>query len=648
MAGVLGLLMVLSGSHVQALGVNAPQTRSNLGQPLDLFFPVNLAPGEALTSECVHADVLAGDTRVPPALVNIVLEGPNEASVRAVRITSLTQINEPIVTVNLSLGCPARMTRQYVALIDPISNAPMADLPAVDTVAQQPASQGYSPALRAALATSESKPEQLLSRPPVSPVATGPAAAASSAASAPHRVAAANAQAQAAGSSDAKPAKTRKRPPRPRQNDTLVASTQLTRAAASAPVSRLRLDAPENPEAKSPLAASAPQNAASEVAAAALAAIAASEVTQSRLAAMEDNINKLQRENKAQMARMLELQTQLNAAQSGGNAGTLTWMLGLMALGLGAFSVYQWRVRQQREEWWATESARRPARPDTPITRKATPDEPASTLQIAPHTAPIPIVDAPVSDLDQFMAAPSGPSLSPDTVTFHAETQPIPFMESQLPPSEVRMGHPPADGLPVTVEELLDMEQQVEFFLVLGQTDAAISLLNSRVDTGTSSALPYLKLLEIHQMHGDVAAFTELAQRFAQRFKALPPAWGGMTGDGLGLETAAAALRQVQAVWMDPAASMELLQKLLIHGEEGSAGPEAFDLPTYRDLLLLYSVARDLSEHDVRGADIDLFLPLDVNSTSMMATMPMQRPGAPVPMGGVVVDISLDPMDPRT
>lgn len=645
-AGVLGLL-IASTADVQALGVSAPQTRSNLGQPLDLIFPVSLASGEVLTTECVRAEVLAGDARVPPGLVTVVLEGPNEASVRAVRLTSLTQVNEPIVTVNLSFGCPARLTRQYVALIDPPGNAAMTEVPALETV-QEAASEAYSPALKAALATSESKPERLLARPPLASVATGPARAASAPASAasaaPQRVAAGGGVAP-----QAKPAKSRKRSPKPRPHDTLVAAVPASGAQASAPVSRLRLDAPERSENPSPLAGSAPQNAASEVATAALAAIAASEVTQSRLSALEESINRLQQQNEAQAARMLEMQARLNAAQSGRDAGPLTWILGLLALALSGFSLYQWRKHeQQRAQWWAAEAERRPVAAPTSAVRspEVAVEEPASTMQ-APQTKPIPIVDAPVSTLAEFMASPIHPGLSPDTLAFQAETAPIPFMDSQINPMDTAPGRPAPGGPMVTVEELLDLEQQVEFFLVLGQTEAAVDLLRSRVETGTSSALPYLKLLEIYQLQGDVGAFSELADRFAQRFNALAPAWGGMAGEGLGLETAAPALRQVQAVWTDPAASMGVVQHLLTHGGQGVSGPEAFDLPAYRDLLLLYSVARDLSEHEVRGSDIDVFLPLDGNSpTDMMATMPMQRPGAPAPLGGVVVDITLEPDRP--
>jgi hypothetical protein len=66
-------------------------------------------------------------------------------------------------------------------------------------------------------------------------------------------------------------------------------------------------------------------------------------------------------------------------------------------------------------------------------------------------------------------------------------------------------------------------------------------------------------------------------------------------------------------------------------------------LPAYQDLLLLYSVARDLSEHEVQGSDVDVFLPLEPSgssrtATSMMATLPTPVAAHP----GGLVDLSLD------
>ena len=94
--------------------------------------------------------------------------------------------------------------------------------------------------------------------------------------------------------------------------------------------------------------------------------------------------------------------------------------------------------------------------------------------------------------------------------------------------------------------------------------------------------------------------------------------------------------------WRDAGASMALLQNLLSHGGEDAQG---FDLPAYRDLLMLYGLARDESERQVRGEQVDLFLPLDVGApsagTAMMATQPV-TPSAQILHPDLSLDIDLD------
>src|SRR6218665_913956 len=89
--GVLILTAVVGDA--QALGVGRPLTQSALGQPLNLLFPIRLGSDETLSPECVRAEVLAGDARVPPGQLQLRLEGESESSVRAVRVLSAVQID---------------------------------------------------------------------------------------------------------------------------------------------------------------------------------------------------------------------------------------------------------------------------------------------------------------------------------------------------------------------------------------------------------------------------------------------------------------------------------------------------------------------------------------------------------------------------
>lgn len=209
-----------------------------------------------------------------------------------------------------------------------------------------------------------------------------------------------------------------------------------------------------------------------------------------------------------------------------------------------------------------------------------------------------------------------------------------------------------ASGAPVSVEELIDLEQQVEFFLVLGQEDAAIELLSERLDQQRrGAALPHLKLLELLQRRGDQSGYQRIAEDFSRRYGARAPDWTDDISRGQDLPDYPIAMAQIESQWSDAGATMALLQRLLAQGDEAGHG---FDLPAYRDLLMLYAIARDRSEHEVRGEEeIDVFLPLDKasvdapESAGMMATMVWQAPGQAQRSTSLALDVDLSLDEPR-
>ncbi|PTT79315.1 hypothetical protein DBR42_21615, partial [Pelomonas sp. HMWF004] len=75
------------------------------------------------------------------------------------------------------------------------------------------------------------------------------------------------------------------------------------------------------------------------------------------------------------------------------------------------------------------------------------------------------------------------------------------------------------------------------------------------------------------------------------------------------LDASASVIAHLQVVWFDPAAAMQMLQELVARG--AGPGTSHFELPAYRDLLTLYSIARDLFEAGLRGDEVDLMLPMD-------------------------------------
>jgi pilus assembly protein FimV len=158
-------------------------------------------------------------------------------------------------------------------------------------------------------------------------------------------------------------------------------------------------------------------------------------------------------------------------------------------------------------------------------------------------------------------------------------------------------------------DELLDLQQQVDFLQLLGQPEAAADLLATRLARGNAGAMPYLMLMELCQQRGEPEVFAELAKQFEQRLGIQAPPWTQSLSRGRSLDACPSVIAHLQLSWADPAAAMQLLQDLLARGT--GPGVAHFELPAYRDLLMLYSVARDLFEAGLRSDDVDLVLPLD-------------------------------------
>ena len=197
--------------------------------------------------------------------------------------------------------------------------------------------------------------------------------------------------------------------------------------------------------------------------------------------------------------------------------------------------------------------------------------------------------------------------------TVPAVIAPAPAAAMPLPPAVEDA--PPAAA---SVDALIDLEQQAEFFLVLGEEQAAVELLMAQLEAGgAGSPMPYLKLLEIFRRCGDAPAYERLRRRFGERFDADAPPWDADPAAGRTLLEHPQVLAALQSAWPRPADALAALEKLLWR----EPGSELLGLPAYRDVLMLYAVARELCRQpDRAGAEVDLLLPLadgDAATTSI-------------------------------
>jgi hypothetical protein len=621
--------LAFSGSAA-ALGIGSLPTAAVLGQALDFSFEVRLDAGEVLEPSCVAAEVMIGERRLAaPAVRSVIVR--QTAGSALVRVLTTVPVDEPVVDVSLGLGCGARVTHRLVLFADPPAIAPSpVTVPVALALAPPPLGSAPAATLVAAperVATAPSSqatplPGAQQRRNEARSVATGPGAA-STAAPVPARAASAPARPAAA-------------PPAP-----------LRRAAAPAgEAPRLEVDRlqPAPRQAVAPSAAVVEEAIAAVQAAASAARAAAAAASQSaaRIRALEQDVARLQREYRARDAEAAELRQRMVAAE--GSAGLATPLLLALFAALVLAGWLAWRLRSvqaERERSWH-EAA------DAALSAHG----PATVGPATVATAPIPLVNsvlegeeglsipaavrpeapAPADEIDRSAPGSSALAGRPSTLPI----EPITERTLALPVLGAEIARD------VSIEELIDLEQQADFFVVLGQDESAIDLLVEHLrHTGGGSPLPYLKLLEIHRRRDERRAYEGVRDRFNDRFNAHAPDWDTDLQHGRSLGDYAGVLPRLQSVWPRPLDAMAELEALLFRRSRG----ELFDLPAYRDVLLLYAVARDLNERERSSAgDVDLLLPLadgtefDATAATSLALSALRRDPATA-LGGIDLDL---------
>lgn len=599
----IGSATALAVASAAAAGLGSGASSAVLGQPLDFAVQVRLDAGDSLTPECVSAEVTTGDRRVPPGLVRTVLQitGPESARVR---VQTQTSIDEPVIGIQLSVGCTARMTRRYVVLADPPHTAAQATAPAF--AANPAALPDAAPAQTFPVSASG---EVFAAMNPIAAqtatVGGAPQASSPVAAAAP-RPPGARAQRRAA----ATPTAVRTRAQR--REATRAAAKPITTVAAVP--ARLTLEPAEAPSRGTEAAAVAEAFAAvAQAASAARAAASAASASAERMALLERTVEQLRSEAKTSRDLAAQFRQRLTDTE-----GSSVWILPLMVVAALLAALAAWlawrlgRVQTARQQGWREASIAAAVPPTQDLTPSRQPtapipfvtselQHPSPSVTNRPRTAPAWPPPAP-----PVAWPPPDSTVGPEPIT-ESGLEPDPAMQrtEALPPGALPDGGAPRD---VSIEELIDLEQQAEFFVVLGQDDAAIELLAEHLrSTGGGSPLPYLKLLEIHHRRDDHEAYERIRGRFNQRFNAYAPAWGVDLGHGRALDDYAGVLPRLQQVWDRPLDAMAELEALLFRKSRG----ELFDLPAYREVLFLYSLARDLMDRAaVDTGNVDLLLPM--------------------------------------
>jgi hypothetical protein len=591
---VVGAVIAVYSQCGFAVGFGRSSHTTTLGQSLEMVIPITADSTEQLTNDCLSAEVLVGDTKLYPSAVRSRLDWLGGSGVRVLRVSTSARIDEPVVTVTVAAGCPPRLTRQFVLFIDP----PAAD---VDTAAAVP----------------------LVSFEIASVAPTGPTAALSPVAEASVSAPSATADAESAAArrtqvqSAERPRGKRTRPAAPSAaaasgGDAVVLvgkPSGAKQARAVKHASRLQLEPDARPVPAVPDAASVPElmaSAASAAEAAASEAEASAQRQREALASLQKQMEAIKAQAETANKSIAQMQSSLRESQESSN----WWLLVASALAAAVVALSAWvgwLLRQgaaatKAGAWWSAESQR--AALDEGRDRTSKIDSKPGPLRTSFQDSSqwgsaVVLSDTAVGVLTDFQSSRDF-AVEPQT---RGGTGSITNSQG-LPPEQ--------DCSPfLTADELIDLGQQAEFFVALGQDDSAIGLLERQLPrAGGGGPWPYLKLLEIHRRQEDRSAFDRVRDRFEARFGVSPADWRSPSIAGKSLDAYGDTVKRIESAWADPEEAMQLLETLMVRGDADSG---VFDLAAIGDLESLYLLAKSLRvPAQVEAESVDFFLPLEL------------------------------------
>lgn len=589
---LVGGWVCLASAGSSALSLGALEGHAVIGRPLRVVLPVTAAASESISPLCPVVRVYFADNLLPAAQVRIeaLADSSGGGSATRVEVRTLTPLLEPFVRLEAVAGCGNQYSRSYTLL---------AELPSVDLGSTPvPKAPGVG-ATGAAISPTASGPGQ---SPLLAPIGMG---ARNRSESGDRSVGAPVARQGAGldGRVKRRPSNSPATPGAAVAHLTLDPLELLTAVSGSTPVLRmspeLNLGATDAEESSPALesrrsAAAALWNALNDspesvVQVKAQAQASAAETRQLKAAIVSAR--------QAEQNALLQAEEAKNAVYT--HPLTLSAIFGFVAAALGMGLL--WRRQRDaggRSVWWQrpgvpkntenVQAAGLGARVSAKLMglAKSTPKRGGGESQI---------------DIDIDTLLPD-PGATPFERKHELETgRPSEFLESRpdvSSPSDFLASTLADGGRSVATEELLDLQQQVEFFISLGQADHAVEVLvNHLSDSHEPSPLAYLDLLKLYHELGRRDEYESLRTEFNRLFRGGAPGFDSYSHSRRGLERYESAMSRIQSLWPRPEV-LDVIERSIFR-QEMADQDMVFDLEAYRELLLLYSVARELNvPHD--------------------------------------------------
>lgn len=580
-----GLLMV--SVACSALSLGNVQGDALIGRPLDISVPFVLGPGESVSEACSHAKVFFADEAVSSANVKTALRGGRTSPATSIRVQTTLPISEPFVRLDLQLGCDQFVSRSYVLLAD------LPKKPPVDVESTAPKNL--------AIASPQTP------KPTASVANANPQVAEKSvrkAADVPVKL-----YPRVSPPSRSEPVAKPQSPRLTLDPVELVASVNRLqpelRLSVAVPYSDVESDEVLEKRKAARLLWRALNDSPELMAAQALSA----EISRSELEKTKVQLAEAQQALSVTQAKLVEEEANRysNPVVLGGLFALVTALGGVLVL---------WQRGKKRS---ITE----------PVAVWRKKEIPAKTSEKSLFSW---------GEKWKFFihlrkkgktSSPKKPNLAAKSFhgTYVDTLMPEDEWEKSIHPSkfarERRGSGAKTDfsrstlldvARSVVAEELFDLQQQVEFFISLGQADQAIEILKSHLsDHDVVSPLIYLDLLKIYHDLGRRENYADLQKQFNGAFHQNYPGFDDPHPTQFGLDHYESALGQIQVLW-PKSDVLQTIEECILRDAFDSIFP-VMTLEAYRELLLLYAIARDIAESDIT-------LPSDASNISLSRLAP--------------------------
>lgn len=567
-----------------------------IGRGLDVSVVVQTGEGEEANAACIRAEVFHADLPIAAPRVSVT-PGRDGGGQSLVRIESAVSVDEPVVTVLVRANCGSATQRRYVLLADfPVVQdvpavvapplviaAPLVPVPA-ETIS--PSASGASAPAPSANSLPSAKPTQAVKAKPRKKVAP----------------------ANQVNTSPFKPVDKAKRPNAAAARPTGQSVLKLD------PLDLLsdRVDATDSYMDFSP----------------AQDALRYSQ----QIASLETDLKALRAQSASNEKLMLDLRAKLQQAEQGQSPAGLMYALlaALVASLLGL--LWLWRARQADKQatasdasaaWWT------PPEQDAPVSILATvpPDtRPHGLAQeaAAKNSAPAELSAAPVVVPGGAKAAPVPQKVPaalpmPDTSGLDIDLDlafsvPMP-LDDGLDNATANVPFETNSIRHINLDPILDVRQQAEFFVSLGQTDRALAILKKQIaETPEPNPLLYLDLIGLYHSLGMKADFREQRDIFHRLFNGIVPDFPAFNVPGRDLESYPEVVSVLTRLWprMD---ALAFLSACIFHDEQRMSR-QTYDLNAFKDLLMLHALADAVVDQSTTAYQSTMHLEFDENGVA--------------------------------